>query len=283
MNEIPVELRLYRSQLRDAIERDLQRRSSRLHVIRPRSLRLAISTLAVFAATAAVVFGLTLSAASPQSAYAAARKAIAASSAGSIDSGTMTLTFALGDHTIHQTTRWDGNDISTSADHGSLSRFGASQVLLIGGDVYVQQADGTWLHYASESDAGALAAPLQMARVDVAGSSAAQILALVPNLQKTMQPDGSTVYTGTIPASDSTEVTPTDDTATRLGERLQSAGRVRQFRLVIGTDGLVRQMSETADDGSAFWSIQYSQLGSTPPITRPTSFTEATRGTPSSR
>ena len=47
MNDMPEELRLFRSQLRDAIERDLGRRSPRSRVAQRRSLRLGLPTLAV--------------------------------------------------------------------------------------------------------------------------------------------------------------------------------------------------------------------------------------------
>jgi hypothetical protein len=241
---------------------------------RQRPARRVIGLSAAVAATlvlGGVLLGLTLSAAAPASAYAAAKQAIAATSSGSIDSGTMTMTHGIGNHTTNQTTQWNGEDLSISGDHGSL--WGASQVLLIGGAVYVQELNGAWLRYADESDAGRFATALQTARADVAGSNADQILALVPNLQQTAQPDGSTVYTGTIPASDSAQVTPTDNTATRLGARLQSVGRVSQFKLVVNS-GVVSQMSETADDGSASSNTRYTQLGSTPPITPPASYTE---------
>jgi len=275
MNNTADELGLVRSRLLDAIDRDLGPQPLRSRTIRYRP-RLAISTLAALAiATVAVALGLTLSAASPQSAYAAAKEALAATDASS--SGTMTSTFGLGDHMTNRTTQWHGNDLSISGDHGSL--WGATQVLLIGGNVYAQQPDGTWQHYASESDAGRLATALQMARVDVAGSNAAQILAVVTGLQKTVQPDGSTVYTGTIPASKQAEVTPTDDTATRLGARLASTGRVSRFKLVVGSDGLVKHMDETAEDGSSSWNVEYSQLGSTPPITAPANATDVPSGT----
>ena len=56
----------------------------------------------------------------------------------------------------------------------------------------------------------------------------------------------------------------------------------------VGRDGLVRQVSVTfqqagtgspAVDGSYTWSVTYSRLGSTPPITAPTSSTDVPPGT----
>ena len=58
MNEIPEGLLLYRTQLRDAIKRDLHHRTRHSRVMQHRSLRLALPTVAaVVAATAAIVFG----------------------------------------------------------------------------------------------------------------------------------------------------------------------------------------------------------------------------------
>lgn len=224
-----------------------------------------------------VLLSLTLSAASPASAYAAARKAVAATSAGAVDSGTLTLTIAVGGTTrIDLTTRWNGNDVSMSG----LLLGGNRQVVLVGGAVYVQGQDATWLHYASESDVGfPVGQMLQLARDYVSGSRADQILVLVPGLQKAVQPDGSTVFTGTIPAGDSAEVARTDEPGVSLGPRLPHFRTNAQFQLLVGSDGLVRHITETADDGTWTWNIQYSQLGSTPPISAPATFTEAPPGT----
>ena len=88
MNDIQ-ELDLIRTQLRAALERELHRRTPCLRVTHHRSFRLGITTLAVLAAgTAAAVLSLTLTAASPQTAYAAAKKALAKTASAS--SGTIT-------------------------------------------------------------------------------------------------------------------------------------------------------------------------------------------------
>ena len=198
----------------------------------------ALSATVAALARRRVLVGLTLSAAAPTSAYAAAENAIAATSAGTLDSGTMTATFALGNHTTLETTQWNGNDLSIASDHGSLDLSGDKQLLLVGGNVYVQSADGTWQHYASESDIGVLERVVQRARANVSGSSAAQILALVPNLQKTVQPDGTSVYTGTIPASGTRggghperrhrHATQSPPAERRQGQPVQAGGRKRR-------------------------------------------------------
>jgi hypothetical protein len=247
---------------------------------RRRLIALSASAAAALSLAAALV-ALTLSAASPEGAYAAARKAVAATSAGAVDSGTMTMTVNLGGTSRNNmTARWNGNDISISGDLIG----GDQQVELVGGGVYVQGPDGTWLHYASESDADFPAGQmLQLAREYVSGSRADQIVLLVPGLQKTVQPDGSTVYTGTIPTDTPAEVAASGQPGVSLGPSLPHFRRGAQFHMLVGSDGLVRQISESAefaDYGPLTWTIQYSQLGSTPSISAPASSTE---GVPGSR
>src|SRR5690349_8256419 len=155
----------------------------------------AIPTLAVLAvATAAVLLGLTVSAASPSSASAAAQRALAATAAA--PSGTMTTTVlhAGVTHTI-DAARWNGSDIAFSPGLGPIP-----QLLLIGGGMYVQTSDGTWLHYANASDVGPkpLGGLEQLAQDSIAGTTPQQILALATGVQQTAQPDGTTLYTGTI-------------------------------------------------------------------------------------
>src|SRR5262249_7912407 len=149
MNEIPEELLLYRTQLRDAIRRDLNHRTRRSRVMQPRSLRLALPMLSVLAAaTAAMVLGLTPSAASPSGASAAAARALAATAAA--PSGTMTTTVLHGGVTrTIDVTRWNGHDLAFSTGFDQFP-----QLLLIGGGMYVQTSVGTWLHYANASNVG---------------------------------------------------------------------------------------------------------------------------------
>src|SRR5215469_6179532 len=198
MNETVRELDLIRTQLRAAIERDLQDRSPRSGVIHRRSVRIAIPTVAVLAAaTAVIVLGLIVSAASPSSASAAARRALAATAAA--PSGTLTTTVLhAGVTQTVEGARWNGNDIAYSPEDGPIP-----QLLLIGGGMYVQTSDGTWWHYADAGDAGPkpLGGLAQLAQETIAGTTPQQILALATGVQQTEQADGSTLYTGTIPAS----------------------------------------------------------------------------------
>jgi hypothetical protein len=302
MNEIPEELLLYRTQLRDAIRRDLNHRTRRSRVMQPRSLRLAIPTLSVLAAaTAAIVLGLTLSAASPSGASAAAARALAATAAA--PSGTMTTTVLHGGVTrTIDVTRWNGHDIAFSPGLGLIP-----QLLLIGGGMYVQTSDGTWLHYANASNVGPkpLGGLMQLARDNIAATTAQQILALATHVQKTAQSDGTTVYTGTIPSSSIVAGNDPGNNAIismilgaqkrtdmmfGVGKGDAPGGQLNdlQLRMSVGGDGLVKQVSVTfqgqdsgssAGDGTYTWSVTYSQLGSTPPITAPPASTDVPPGT----
>jgi hypothetical protein len=304
MNETTWELDLIRTQLRAAIERDLHGRTPRLRVTHHRPFRLAIPTLAVLAAATAAVLGLTLTATSPENASAAARRALAATAAA--PSGTITTTVLHGGvtHTV-DATRWNGRDIAFSPGFGPIP-----QLLLIGGGMYVQTSDGTWLHYANASDVGPkpLGGLEQLAQDNIAGTTPQQILALATHVQKTAQPDGTTVYAGTIPNSSlDPGIAPGNDAITSMilgaqkrtdmmfgvGKRNEGdapGGQQNdlQLQMSVGGDSLVRQVSVTfqqedtgspAVDGTYMWSVTYSQLGSTPPITAPPSSTEVPPGT----
>jgi hypothetical protein len=302
MNETARELDLIRTQLRAAIERDLQGRTPRSRATR-RSFRIAIPTLALLAgATAAVVLGLTLGAAPPSSASAAAKSALAATAAA--PSGTMTTTVLHGGvtHTVDAAS-WSGSDIAFSTGFDQFP-----QLLLIGAGMYVQTSDGTWLHYANAADVEPkpLGGLEQLARDNIAGTTAQQILALATGVQQTAQPDGSTVYTGTIPNSSINAGNDPGNNAIIsmiLGAQKRTdvmfgaqpdqgnapGGQPNdlQLQMSVGGDGLVTQVEVTFQQGTDSaaandtytWSVTYSQLGSTPPITAPPTSTDVPSGT----
>jgi hypothetical protein len=301
MNEPARELDLIRAQLRAGIERDLRDRSPGSRVMHRRSFRIAIPTLAVLAAaTAAIVLGLTVSAASPSSAFAAARRALAATAAA--PSGTLATTVLHAG--VTQTTdaaRWNGREIAFTPGDGPIQ-----QLLLIGGGMYVQTSDGTWLHYADASNVGPkpLGGLMQLAQDNIAGVAPQQILALATNVQRTAQPDGTTLYTGTIPSNSLNPATVTgNDAITNMilgaqkrtdmlfGAGADPTGNQQsdlQLQMSAGGDGLVRQVSVTfqkegtgspAADGTYTWTVTYSQLGNTAPITPPPNSTDVPLGT----
>ena len=251
-------------------------------------------TVAAAVAVIGVVVGLALTAASPPGADAAARRALAATAAA--PSGTMTTTVLhAGVTQTIDAARWNGSDIAFSPGDGPIP-----QLLLIGGGMYVQTSDGTWLHYANASDVGPkpLGGLEQLAQDNIASTTPQQILALATVVQQTAQPDGTTVYTGTIPSSSlDPAMVPGNDAITSmiLGAQKRtdmmfggaggnapgsSVQNDLQFEMSVGGDGLVRQVSVTfQQNGTYTWSVTYSQLGSTPPITAPASSTDVPPGT----
>jgi hypothetical protein len=298
------------SDWQDVVRRAADDRSSGFRLGRAIPGRLAkrrhlVGLSAVVVAAACVVVGVLVTAASPSSASAAARRALAATAAA--PSGTMTTTVLhAGVSTTIEAVRWNGHDIAYSPGDGPIP-----QLLLVGGGMYAQTSDGTWLHYANASDAppkplGGLA---QLAQHDIDATAPQQILALATGVQKTTQPNGSTVYTGTIPASslDPALITGNDAiTNMIIGAQKRTDGMVGVgkateqtpgapccqsdllLQMSVGSDGLVEQVSVTfqqqnassaALDGSYTWSITYSQLGSTPPIGAPPNSTDVPPGT----
>jgi hypothetical protein len=262
---------------------------------RRRVIGLSAATAAVSAT--ATVAGLLLSVTTPPSAYAsayaAASKAVAATA--KAGSGTMTMTVTHdGVISTLGTTRWNGHDIElSSGPRGGLGPY--QQLLLIGNGAYVQRADGTWLRYPSASAIGPKLGPAaRLAEDNVAGNDASQILALATGLRQARQPDGATVYTGTIPDNSADPgSSPADDailqtiTSLRAGNEPGAPGGSHadlKLRLTAGSDGRVQQVSLTfqqhdsgspAGDGMYTWSITYSQLGTTPPVTGPAAATPA--------
>jgi hypothetical protein len=258
---------------------------------RRRLIGLAAAGAAV--SLAATVAGLLLSAATPQSAYAAASKVIAATAAAG--SGTMTMTVAHDGATyMLDTTRWYGNDIAISS--GPRHLFGPyRQLLLVGGGAYVQQAKGTWLRYPSASDIGPKLGPAgQLAEDNVAGNTAGQILDLATGLDQAKEPDGTILYTGIIPDSSADRrVNRADDAILRMITSLRSGNEPGapggshadlKLQLTAGSDGRLQEVSLTfqqqdsgspAGNGTYTWSVTYSQLGTAPPIAVPATSTPA--------
>jgi hypothetical protein len=227
---------------------------------------------------AGVVVGLLVTAASPPSAYAAATKAVAATAAAA--SGTMTLSSG----TSSSTVRWDGKDVAIVSGTGGNVLPGFDQLRLVGGAVYLQRADdGSWLHYASEADlerslgSGTVLAAYGLA---VAGR-AAQIIASAYGLQKAELADGSSVYSGTIPPSSPARGAPSKGLGglvmDSVRNMLPSFGYGGAFQLVVGSDGLVSRMSETAaPPATGAWRVEYSRLGDPQQITPPAVYSEGT-------
>ena len=255
---------------------------------RRRLTGLSAAAAAVSLVAAALAVGLIPTTARPPSAYAAASQALAATvSAGS---GTMTQTITHnGASYAIDTTTWHGHNIALSS--GPRHLLGQDrQLLLTRNGVYLQQANGTWLHYASASGAGPKLGPaVRLAKDNVSGSTVHQVLALATGIRRTKLPDGGIRYTGTIPDSSGSDpgLTPSDDAALRMIASLRSGNEPGapggshsglELRLTAGSDGHLQQVSlafqqhgsgSPAGDGTYTWSVTYRRLGTTPQVAIP--------------
>ena len=269
------------------------------------SLGFAVAALAV------VVGGLTVGSESPQSAYAAAHRALAATSAQR--SGTMTVTV---NGATLSTLRWNDHRIALRKDQSSPLVLGHVlgpdlQMLLIGGGVYLQHQDGTWTHYAHRADVGDKLGPeVEGLAAETHPNNALEILSVASNLKKTSGPGGTTIYTGTIRnAHVDPQMTLSQNDVTQMLAKLRGEGAsdanapggsypdTSKLRMIVGHHGLVERISfifqqpycraglpncpesgpPTDPHRTITWSVQYSHLGDNRPITPPATSTTIPR------
>jgi hypothetical protein len=272
---------------------------------------ISLSVGSAVAALAVVLGALTLGGGSPQSAYAAAHRALAATSAQR--SGTMTVTV---NGATLSTLRWNGHAIALRKDQTSPLVLGQVlgpdlQLLLIGGGVYVQHQDGTWTHYASQADVGDKLGPeVDGLAAETHPNDAREILSVAGNLESTSGPGGTTMFTGTIRNSHvDPQMTLLQNDVTRMLAKLRGEGAsdpnapggtypdASKLRMIVGHDGLVKRISfifqqpycraglpncpqygpPTNPHRTIIWSVQYSHLGDDEPITPPSASTNVPR------
>jgi hypothetical protein len=234
---------------------------------RPWVVSAAVTAVAALTAIAA---SLMLGGASTQSAYAAAHKALAATSAQ--HSGTKTLTV---NGTTLYTLRWNGSRIALTKDHSSPLVLGHvlgydRQMRLIRHTVYVQGPDGTWSHYAESCMVRPTSCPNASGvaykvgpevinlSAQIKGDTAREILSVATGLHKSGGPDGTTVYTGTIRNvhADPQQTLSEDDIMAMIA-KLRGGGAsdavapggtyppTSRLTLVVGHNGLVQRISFT--------------------------------------
>lgn len=226
-----------------------------------------LSTAAVLAAVVMLTGGST------ESAYAAANKAVAATSASAVDSGTVVTTLAIdGDVLSTNTTRWHGSDIS----YATMTPSTASELRLVGDDAYEQLSAGrAWTHYKNGDHGlpGFMQVVRASARADVAGTTGRNIIDATSDLERVENPDGSITYTGTARA----------DTiigqygvagvvhAVRPIVKADEKTKVVDIELTVASNGLISRWRTIWESGGRAWvhTDSYSQLGSTRAITAP--------------
>jgi hypothetical protein len=227
-----------------------------------------LAALTAGAALAAVAASVMFGGASTQNAYAAAHRALAATSAQR--SGTKTLTV---NGTRLYTLRWNGDRIALAKGQSSPLVLGHvlgynRQLRLIGSTVYVQGPHGTWAHYARSCLVSPASCPsvagvaykigpevINLA-AQVKGDTAHEILSVATDLHMSGGADGTTVYTGKIRNvhADPLQTLSEDDIMAFIA-KLRGGGAsdavapggtypaTSNLTLVVGNDGLVQRIS----------------------------------------
>jgi hypothetical protein len=244
---------------------------------------IGVSIAGALLSTAAVLAAVVmLSGGSTESAYAAANKAVTATAASAIDSGTIVTQLSRGGDTVStETTHWNGSDISMKTVFGTAT----SELRLVDRDSYGLRSDGRWTHFDADSTRlpAFLKEMLASARVDVAGTTVHNIIDATGGLEQTENADGSTAYSGTANADASigsaiVAIDPTNGSVLGLATRAirtiaNAKGRstVVSVQLTVGSDGLIRSLRVSFESGGESWlqTSDYSQLGSTPAIEAP--------------
>jgi hypothetical protein len=250
------------------------RSSAARQLVQKRRL-IGFSAVGALLSTAAVLAAVALfTGSSPQSAYAAANAAVAATSANAVDSGTI-VTRLSGDGTVMmtQTTRWNGSDISLVI----VSAAGqASELRLIGENIYEQppSSDGRWTHYAGDaSESGFMKVMLASAQADVAGTTTRNILDVTDNLERVDNADGSTTYKGTAKANSVIgrfDVTGAPRAVRTLAKAFYRSTEA-SVELTVSSDGQISRLSVgyRMDGITSTETSDFSRLGSTAAITAP--------------
>ena len=131
------------------------------------------------------------------------------------------------------------------------------QMRLIGGGVYVQRPDGTWVHYAREADVGDKLGPAVTGlHANIHANNAHEILSMATDLRTTPGPGGTTVYSGTIRnAHVDPSMNLSQNEVTRMLAKLRGEGASdpdapggtypnhSKLMMIVGHDGLVKRIS----------------------------------------
>jgi hypothetical protein len=267
--------------------------SAHAHPIRTRRFPVvrASATGAALAAAAAILALLVvdLNGGAPvEDAVAAVNKAAAVTAASAERSGTAVVEMTHdGEVWAAKTIRWHGRDLSVSTNKSEwkacVQRFGSarcgrvgSRFLLVDGTMYGTDAqDGGWVVLGSpdsiDPDSGTTPSEtLAAVREDVGGATLERITAGMSGLTTTRLDDGSTVYSGRVPAGAIARETGFKDGASIrvlpfgyvAHDRAEDPAALLDAAVTVGADGVVRAIDVTWPGWS--YTVSYSGLGETP-------------------
>jgi hypothetical protein len=238
------------------------------------------------AAAAAALLTVGSSGVTPgvESAIAAIKKAASLTAASAEQSGTASVRITHdGQPWAHKVVRWNGDDLAITDDSAGRVGHAGEGLLVVDGMMYGPADDGSgWVELGplSSIDPGSGTTPaeqLSAIREDVGGTTLRRLVAAmaVSGLATTNQSDGSTVYSGNVPAG---------QIATKTGLKKGQSIRVFPFGYVahdaaadpasmldtavtVGSEGVIREIAVTW--GTWTYTVTYSDLGSTPPLVAP--------------
>jgi hypothetical protein len=217
----------------------------------------------------------------------AMQQAINASAQAAEDSGTVEVQITQdGELWAEKTVRWNGSDLSvTGGRKGGL--------LVVDGVMYGPdpEAVGGWIELGPpesvDPDSGTTPDEfLMMVDEDASGATFQRITAEMTDLATSQTEDGSTVYLGQVPAGALAR-----ETGVKEGEILRvlpygyvahddasNPANLIDVAITVGADGTIGEILATWG-GESTWSyrLTFSDLGSTDPVERPSSFTPCSR------
>jgi hypothetical protein len=246
---------------------------------RPRRRFIGVSAAAAAVAVAGLVAFLTIG--SPgggpgvENATAAVERAATVTARSAEQSGTAVVRITHdGEFWAGKTVRWNGADVAI-AEAAHPARPGAREIRVVDGKLYGPNADGSWLMLGSPSsidpDSGTTPAEyLAAVREDVGGATLRRFTRGMTGLTTSRLADGSSVYTGTVPAGAIAR-----ETGFKEGQHIrvlpfgyvahdeaENPQGLLDTALTIGPGGVVHEIAVTW--GTWRYTVTYSDLGATP-------------------
>jgi hypothetical protein len=215
----------------------------------------------------------------------AMQQAVIASARAADSSGTVVLEITEdGDLWVGRTLRWNGMDLSIFGNEPS--RVGRGDLLVVDGIMYGPDPEVTdgWIEMGSpdsvDPDSGTTPDEyLAAIGEDVGGATMQRITGEMTDVTTSQTEDGSTIYTGKVPAGALAR-----ETGVKEGETIRvlpfgnvahddaaNPGALIDISISVTADGTIGEIHATWGGGSS-WSyrLTYSDLGSTAPLEKPT-------------
>ena len=284
-------LRDFRSEIPEPDDETAQRvyslaTAARRRPARSATRRRSFALRGALVATGLAAFAAFLALGSPggrpgvESAVAAVQQAAVATAASADESGTAAVRITHGgDLWAAKSVRWHGDDVAISREESGRQGKPGSELLVVDGAVYSQEF-GDWIKQGSpeniDPDSGTTPAEyLAAVREDVGGATLRRITDGMSGLTTRQLDDGATVYSGSVAASLIAR-----ETGFKEGESLRvlpfgyvahdeaaNPEALLDVAVTVGADGIVREIA--VNWGTWTYSVDYSGLGTTPPLVAP--------------